>query len=65
MINYTYLVFFFFSDEIEKLSKMVQQWKSKYHYSRDECDQLATLQQKLQMYSDTVNSLTSKYSNTM
>lgn len=44
---------------------MVQQWKSKYHYSRDECDQLATLQQKLQIYSDTVNSLTSKYSNTM
>ncbi|XP_022162874.1 uncharacterized protein LOC111028511 [Myzus persicae] len=53
------------SDEIEKLSKMVQQWKSKYHYSRDECNQLATLQQKLQMYSDTVNSLTLKYSNTM
>ncbi|KAL4135676.1 hypothetical protein QTP88_007272 [Uroleucon formosanum] len=52
-------------DEIEKLSKMVQQWKSKYHYSRDECNQLANLQQQLQMYSDTVNSLTLKYSNTM
>ncbi|KAE9525082.1 hypothetical protein AGLY_014496 [Aphis glycines] len=53
------------SNEIEKLSKMVQQWKSKYHYSRDECNQLATLQQNLKVYSDTVNDLTSKYSNTM
>lgn len=53
------------SNEIEKLSKMVQQWKSKYHYSRDECNQLATLQQHLKVYSDTVNDLTSKYSNTM
>jgi len=44
---------------------MVQQWKSKYHYTRDECNQLATLQQQLQMYCDTVNSLTLKYSNTI
>uniref|UniRef100_A0A2S2NR40 Uncharacterized protein n=1 Tax=Schizaphis graminum TaxID=13262 RepID=A0A2S2NR40_SCHGA len=53
------------SNEIEKLSKMVQQWKSKYHYSRDECNQLATLQQELKMYSDTVNDLIFKYLNTV
>jgi len=43
-------------NEIEKLSKMVRQWKSKYHYTKNECNKLAILQQKLLEYA-TVNRL--------
>lgn len=48
--------FLIFSNEIEKLSKMIREWKSKYHYSKIECTKLTILQQKLQEYA-TVNGL--------
>lgn len=41
---------------------MVKLWKSKYHYSNDECNQLTILQQKLQVQRDAVNELTKTYS---
>lgn len=53
------IIYITFSDEIENLSKTVLQWKNKYHFTRNECTKLITLQSKLQSYSNKLTNLCS------
>jgi len=45
---------------MEKISEIIHQWKSKVHFSRNECNRLVAIEEKLQMYNNTLKELLTK-----
>ncbi|XP_050438615.1 uncharacterized protein LOC126844450 isoform X2 [Adelges cooleyi] len=46
------------NDGMKRLLKAIQKWKSKYHYTRDECNKLMTLQTQIQEFNNKLAGLT-------